>query len=122
MHPTRWTKRHSSCFYFQWIDWDSLYSTVDATNSREYTSVDWFSTFPLTADSSYWEERFAVEASYEWLANFGALRPALERLLPPSHSHPKLLLVGCGNSNFSADLFDAGWTDITSTDFSEVIC
>lgn len=74
----------------------------------------------LTSGPSYWEERFAVEASYEWLANFNALQPALERLLPPKHRKPKLLLVGCGNSNFSADLFDAGWTDITSTDFSHV--
>jgi hypothetical protein len=43
---------------------------------------------------SYWEERFAIEDSYEWLAAFDTLRPALTRLLPPAHSCPKLLLVG----------------------------
>ena len=33
----------------------------------------------------------------------------------------RILVVGCGNSNFSASLFDAGWKDITSIDFSSVV-
>lgn len=33
----------------------------------------------------------------------------------------KVLVVGCGNSRFSADLHDDGWPDVTSIDFSAVV-
>ena len=30
-------------------------------------------------------------------------------------------MIGCGNSNFSSDLYDDGYTNITSNDFSELV-
>lgn len=69
----------------------------------------------------YWEERFAKEEEYEWLAKWSSVSELLEEILPPKESKPKILVVGCGNSEFSADLYDAGWLDVTSIDFSEVV-
>jgi EEF1A lysine methyltransferase 4 len=69
----------------------------------------------------YWEERFAEEGEYEWLASWSSVSELLEQSLPPRESNPKILVVGCGNSEFSAGLYDAGWTDVTSIDFSEVV-
>lgn len=69
----------------------------------------------------YWEERFAEEEEYEWLAKWSSVSQHLQQILPSKDSHPKILVVGCGNSEFSADLYDAGWTDVTSIDFSDVV-
>ena len=69
----------------------------------------------------YWESRFAVEDEYEWLASFPAVKENLARLLPEPKLDPKILVVGCGNSKFSEQLHDAGWTNITSIDFSAVV-
>merc|ERR1712000_299555 len=33
----------------------------------------------------------------------------------------RILIVGCGNSTFSADLYDAGYKNITNIDFSDVV-
>jgi 2-polyprenyl-3-methyl-5-hydroxy-6-metoxy-1,4-benzoquinol methylase len=36
-------------------------------------------------------------------------------------SSDKILVVGCGNSNFSSDLYDAGYLGIINIDFSQVV-
>jgi len=69
----------------------------------------------------YWESRFQVEEEYEWLAGFSAVEAQLRAVLPPPSENPRILVVGCGNSRFSADVFDAGYTDVTSLDFSSVV-
>ena len=33
----------------------------------------------------------------------------------------KILMLGCGNANFSADIYDHGYRNITNVDFSEVV-
>jgi SAM-dependent methyltransferase len=67
---------------------------------------------------TYWDERFATEPEYEWLASWEDVAYLLKPFLSPS-SH--ILVVGCGNSSFSADLYDAGYTDICSLDYSEIV-
>jgi EEF1A lysine methyltransferase 4 len=39
----------------------------------------------------------------------------------PCRSLPKILVLGCGNSTFSSDLYDAGFTNIVNIDFSAVV-
>ena len=62
-----------------------------------------------------------VEEEYEWLGSFKQAEPTIRRIIPSPESGPKILVVGCGNSRFSEDLFDAGWHDVTSIDFSAVV-
>ena len=33
----------------------------------------------------------------------------------------KILMLGCGNANFSADLYDDGYKNITNVDISSVV-
>jgi SAM-dependent methyltransferase len=90
------------------------------------------------ASREYWEDRFAREEQHEWLLSFDHLRPQIVPLLllasrPPSWSEPStassvqasrspsILVVGCGNSPFSADLYDAGFRDVVSVDYSEAV-
>lgn len=66
----------------------------------------------------YWDERFGKEEHYEWLLGFEDVHRYLEPFLDPSHT---ILVVGCGNSSFSADLYDAGFPNIVNIDFSTVV-
>eukprot|EP01039_Chlorochromonas_danica_P000712 gene712-774_t len=67
---------------------------------------------------SYWEGRFKKEESYEWLVSWKTVE---NLLLPYLHPTDRILVVGCGNSPFSADLYDAGFHQITNIDFASSV-
>lgn len=69
------------------------------------------------AKKEYWEKRFAEEESFEWLVSYDEVAPQLERYLPPNKCDP-ILIVGCGNSPFSYEMYLNGYTNITSIDYS----
>jgi 2-polyprenyl-3-methyl-5-hydroxy-6-metoxy-1,4-benzoquinol methylase len=66
----------------------------------------------------YWDERFAQEDNFEWLVGYKQVASQLSQFLKSSD---KILVVGCGNSNFSSDLYDAGYLSIINIDFSQVV-
>ena len=72
-------------------------------------------------DPEYWDQRFAEEDSYEWLASYsdisGLFKDALNRIGP----NAKILQLGCGNSKLALDLYEDGFEDITNIDISEVV-
>jgi EEF1A lysine methyltransferase 4 len=63
----------------------------------------------------YWHDRFLRETEYGWLLSFADLAPYLQPYLQPSS---RILIVGCGNSPFSADLYNAGYTSVTNVDYA----
>lgn len=65
----------------------------------------------------YWNERFETEDEYDWLLTFIDIWPHLSPHIPFKES--RVLVIGCGNSRFSFDLFDRGFEDITNIDYSE---
>jgi SAM-dependent methyltransferase len=69
-------------------------------------------------ESEYWDDRFDKEPSYEWLLTF---KEVASQMTPLLKSSDKILIVGCGNSNFSADLYDAGFTNVVNIDFSTIV-
>jgi hypothetical protein len=66
----------------------------------------------------YWDDRFSKESNNEWLATDNDIASQLTPFLNPSD---KNLVVGCGNSNFSSDLYDARFTNVVNIDFSSVV-
>ncbi len=69
-------------------------------------------------EQSYWEKRFETEDQYDWLCSYNDVKDYLTRDLK---KQDKILILGCGNSKFSADLCDAGFENTTSVDFSSVV-
>ena len=67
---------------------------------------------------AYWDERFQTEDNYEWLCGFKDVAQYLNTDVPKDAS---VLILGCGNSPFSAEMADGGYTNITSVDFSSVV-
>ena len=63
----------------------------------------------------YWDERFQEEEQFEWLLSF----EKVERyLLPYLKQSDRILIIGCGNSSMSDDLYDRGYHNIVNIDFS----
>jgi EEF1A lysine methyltransferase 4 len=72
----------------------------------------------LYKKKEYWDERFTKEDTYDWLLKFADVKTLL---LPHLKESDRILIVGCGNSTFSADLYDAGYHNIVNIDYSDVV-
>ncbi|KFY37501.1 hypothetical protein V495_07151 [Pseudogymnoascus sp. VKM F-4514 (FW-929)] len=59
--------------------------------------------------------------SFEWFRDFGKLRAFLAKHLPSPSNECHILHLGCGNSTLTADLYNLGYTNQTSVDFSPVV-
>ncbi|MBZ3881207.1 Endothelin-converting enzyme 2 [Sciurus carolinensis] len=69
----------------------------------------------------YWDQRYrgaADSAPYEWFGDFSSFRSLLEPELRPED---RILVLGCGNSALSYELFLGGFPDVTSVDYSSVV-
>lgn len=71
------------------------------------------------ASKEYWDSRFASEEAKEWLCSYADVRESIEALVP--RGPRRILLVGCGNSAFGAELVGAGYKDVVASDFSETV-
>ena len=69
-------------------------------------------------EKDYWEERFRCEEKYDWLVNFDQISSYIKPFLK---FDDRILIVGCGNSTFSNDLYDAGFHNIVNIDFSSIV-
>ncbi|XP_064372781.1 EEF1A lysine methyltransferase 4 isoform X2 [Dromaius novaehollandiae] len=70
-------------------------------------------------ERGFWDARYreAGAEPQEWLGGLSRFRRQLEAELRPGD---RILVLGCGNSALSHDLYELGYTDITSIDFSPV--
>ena len=70
----------------------------------------------------YWNKRYTEsgdDASFEWLESYQTLQDILAQFF--THKDIKILMLGSGNADFSADIYDEGYHNITNVDFSEVV-
>ena len=66
----------------------------------------------------YWNTRFQEEEEYDWFKGYSTFK---HLLLPQLKKNDRVLVLGCGNSSLTADMWNDGFKDITSIDLSEVI-
>ncbi|XP_052014685.1 endothelin-converting enzyme 2 isoform X1 [Apodemus sylvaticus] len=69
----------------------------------------------------YWDQRYkdaADSGPYEWFGDFASFRALLEPELCPED---RILVLGCGNSALSYELFLGGFPNVTSVDYSPVV-
>ncbi|KAM9844792.1 EEF1A lysine methyltransferase 4 [Aulostomus maculatus] len=68
-------------------------------------------------DVDYWDERYQTERSYDWLGGFSKFQHLLDKHIKKEDS---ILILGCGNSSMSGDMYSAGYRSITNIDYSSV--
>ncbi|EEF43166.1 EEF1A lysine methyltransferase 4 isoform X1 [Ricinus communis] len=72
-------------------------------------------------ESWYWDNRYANESGpFDWYQKYSSLAPLIN-LYIPRHHHPRILVVGCGNSAFSDGMVDDGYDDVVNIDISSVV-
>ena len=73
------------------------------------------------ADKDFWNDRFKEsDGFFDWYANWSQLKNYIEALIKPE-DNPKILMVGCGNSRLSGEMYNDGYTNITNIDISDVV-
>ncbi|XP_045838831.1 eEF1A lysine and N-terminal methyltransferase isoform X3 [Meles meles] len=77
-------------------------------SSREFGSAE------------YWEKFFQQRGkrAFEWYGSYLELCGVLHKYMKPRE---KVLVIGCGNSELSEQLYDVGYLDIVNIDISEVV-
>ena len=76
---------------------------------------------PELATQAYWDGRYAAEDAqgYDWFKKYADISRYLELSLEScGGKEARILILGCGTSSLSAELYDRGYTKITSIDFS----
>ena len=74
---------------------------------------------PEYGKSEYWDERYkANDTTFDWFVAYEPLKDLFGGVLKPEH---KILVIGCGNSRVSPQLYDAGFHNIVNVDISEVV-
>merc|ERR1712166_474542 len=70
--------------------------------------------------SPYWDDRYTnnPEESFDWYQRYEGIKHLVTRFVD---SESKVLVVGCGNSQLSAEMYEDGITDITNIDISEPV-
>ena len=67
----------------------------------------------------YWDSFFSKRSkSFEWYGEYTDLCHVLHKYLKASS---RILMVGCGNSRLSEDLYDAGFQSVENIDISDVV-
>ena len=67
---------------------------------------------------AYWQQFFEQrgDASFEWYGTYTELRHLVIDA-QELQTTDRVLVVGCGNSDFSAELYDDGFKQVTNVDF-----
>ncbi|XP_050985478.1 EEF1A lysine methyltransferase 4 isoform X1 [Labeo rohita] len=68
-------------------------------------------------DVDYWNERYRTEESFEWFGDFTKFEHLLKQHVGTEEN---ILMLGCGNSALSYDMYQAGYSSITNVDYSSV--
>ncbi|GAA6011476.1 hypothetical protein JCM10207_002632 [Rhodosporidiobolus poonsookiae] len=70
----------------------------------------------------YWDERYSKEAddaSFDWFKTYAEIKDLINRFIPDKEA--KIVMLGCGNSTLSRDMYDDGYHNIHNIDYSPVV-
>jgi len=75
---------------------------------------------PNYGDPKYWDKRYKEQenGTFDWLEDYNSLRSLLKEILKPDS---KILVLGCGNAEFSENLYDDGFENIDNCDISPIV-
>jgi len=68
--------------------------------------------------ANYWDERYKDEDSNEWLVNYDSIKHVIRDIVD---TRDTILMLGCGNSTLSRDMYNDGYLCIINSDFSDIV-
>ncbi|EPQ29655.1 uncharacterized protein PFL1_02875 [Pseudozyma flocculosa PF-1] len=83
-------------------------SSLEATDNEQFSTRD------------YWDRRYTDlkegEDTFDWFKTYDDLKPIFDELIPSKEA--RILMLGCGNSTLSGDMYASGYERITNLDYS----
>ena len=75
---------------------------------------------PNYGDPEYWNKRYKDQANtvFDWLEDYKSLKDILKEFC---HKESRVLVLGCGNAEFSEEMYDDGFKHIYNIDISDVV-
>ncbi|CDW90415.1 hydroxyacid oxidase 1 [Stylonychia lemnae] len=75
------------------------------------------------AKKDFWNDRFKESKGFfDWYAKWDQIKPKFLELFPlETHRHSSFLMVGCGNSKLSEEMYKEGFQQVTNMDISDVV-
>ncbi|KZV63178.1 hypothetical protein PENSPDRAFT_641270 [Peniophora sp. CONT] len=70
----------------------------------------------------YWDKRYQEEeegATFDWFKKYEDVASILRVAIP--NKNARILMLGCGNSTLSEDMYDDGYKNIVNIDYSAVV-
>ena len=66
------------------------------------------------SNPAYWDKHYSKSGpddSLDWLESYHSLKNLLAEVMPPrrGNTETSILVLGCGNAQFSEDMYDAGY-------------
>jgi len=69
--------------------------------------------------ADYWNDRYTKDTDpFDWYQKYEALSSLFKKYVKPQD---KTLMIGCGNSRLSEDMYKEGFKNITNIDISNVV-
>ncbi|OHT05857.1 Phosphoethanolamine N-methyltransferase-related protein [Tritrichomonas foetus] len=79
-------------------------------------------TIPHYGENNYWDSRYqADEEVFDWYFEWSDISPLIKNYFSKDLKEGQTLVLGCGNSTMSADLFHDGFKTIESIDISPTV-
>ncbi|TDL24082.1 S-adenosyl-L-methionine-dependent methyltransferase [Rickenella mellea] len=86
----------------------------------------WASSLPKKNEDyvtkEYWDERYAKEnddGAFDWFKSYADIADLIREYVPDKAS--RILMLGCGNSKLSEEMYDDGYKNIVNVDYSGVV-
>lgn len=74
---------------------------------------------PNYGDPKYWDNRYKdQDSTFDWLEDWNSLKGLITDTV---HLDAKVLILGCGNAEFSQEMYDEGYKNIINIDISSVV-
>ncbi|GJE98572.1 S-adenosyl-L-methionine-dependent methyltransferase [Phanerochaete sordida] len=70
----------------------------------------------------YWDKRYSQESedsSFDWFKKYEDIADLIREVIPDKSS--RILMLGCGNSTLSEDMYDDGYKNIVNADYSGIL-
>ncbi|KAJ1735771.1 hypothetical protein LPJ61_000368 [Coemansia biformis] len=69
----------------------------------------------------YWEQRYTQEpdSAFDWFKTYADLKPLLDQHIGSKGA--RMVVLGCGNSTLSSDMYRDGYENIVNVDYSDVV-
>ncbi|KIP02687.1 hypothetical protein PHLGIDRAFT_32105 [Phlebiopsis gigantea 11061_1 CR5-6] len=70
----------------------------------------------------YWDKRYTLESddsTFDWFKKYEDIADLIRELIPDKSA--RILMLGCGNSTLSEDMYDDGYKNIVNVDYSGIL-